>query len=75
MPVHTYRLVFAAEGDRVGKAIEFDARDPHEALLFAQREQRNQPVELYRDGTLICRIRNAPDEVWQILPAGKRTSA
>jgi len=61
-----YRLVFAGQGNRGPRTIEFDGADAAEALLIAQRHQ--SPAQLWEDDRHLCTLhRSGSDgELWII---------
>ena len=69
MGIHDYRLAIAAWNDQPAKDIRFKATDAHEALVIAHMEANERLAELWRDDRLLCRIAEASDCVWLVMPA------
>jgi len=62
----TYRLKFPRAGTRGARDLEFEAPDAWQALMIARQEARHDPVELWRDGRMLCTIRRADSDYWEI---------
>lgn len=64
--MRTYTMLMTRGRGQQPQRLDFHAEDPAEAFSIAQREGRDEPVELWEGSRRLGRLTRMQDELWRI---------